>query len=388
MKLGFIDLYRQGANPHKDPIATPRELQACGHVLQLISCDRTVTDRFETAGLPVLPVAAMADGGWRRAGFDAVVALSRFAPALTPMLREIKAAGIPLIVKGDTDGTLGYPLRPNYLRMVPPLAKPGNILRHLKWRLPVRHWVGQKLAHVALADRVVVESPGAAANLVQVLRHWGLETDAAKVRFIPNQVSHHVIDRPVSVAKPRRILAVGRWDDALCKGADLLAATITGLLALRGDYNVTVVGSGLQEVRSRLSDRVAEAIELIDEIDFDALQEIVASTRILLVPSRVESFSFVSAEALCAGASLAATPIESLTYLTGGGAWGTVARDFSAPAITAALLSEIRRWEDERHDPQQTAAHWRSRLSPAVVAELWTRLLEDVSARSESGELW
>jgi glycosyltransferase involved in cell wall biosynthesis len=382
MKIAVIDYYNAGTNPHKDSITTPLLLKALGHNVFLVSCDPTVAATFDVAGLRVQPVAHFSEYVWRRGDIDCVVAISRFDHALTELLREIKLAGVPLVVKGDTDGTLGYPLPPNYLRMCPPSGGISNLLRHLKWRLPVHHWVGQKLAHVALADRVVVESPGAAANLVQVLRYWKLEQHVAKLRIVPNQVAQEVVDATVERKKAKVILAVGRWDDFRCKGADLLSPVVSHLLGARDDYRVTIVGSGIGEVRKRLNGRNSSHVTLIDETGFSDVQRIISTARVLLVPSRLESFSFVSAEALCAGASLAATPIESLNYLAGGGAWGTISRDFSVPAITAALLCEIERWESGERDPLVTAAYWRDRLAPSATAVHWARLLSE--ARGEA----
>lgn len=386
MKLAFIDLYSEGASHHKDPVTTPLSLKARGHEVELVSCDPAVAERFEIAGLPVVPASQLTGRGWGSQNFDAVIALSRFAAPLTPLLTEVKAAGLPLIVKGDTDGTLGYPLKPNYLRIVPVLAHPSNILRQLKWRLPVRHWVGQKMAHFALADRVVVESPGAVANLRQVLLYWGFTSDLGKIHFIPNQVSQLALDVPVGSHRDKTILAIGRWNDALCKGADLLAGTVTDLFKLRDDYEVIVVGTGLDEIRKRLPEHATTRVSLCDELSFAALQQLLVRARILVAPSRVESFSFVAAEALCGGASIVVTPIESLTYLAGGGAWGTVAKGFSTGSVTAALLSEMDRWDNGAHDPQQIAAFWRSRLSPATVTDLWLNLLEGIQADSQGRE--
>jgi len=377
MKIAVLDHYNAGTALHKDSITTPLVLKSLGHTVELLSCDPAVTTPVSIQDLRVEPVAQC---GWRRGDFDCVVAISRFDHSLTSILREIKAAGMPLIVKGDTDGTLGFPLRPNYLRIRPMLDDPANTFRHLKWRLPVRHWVGRKLEHVALAERVVVESPGAAANLGQVLRHWGLTQHLSKVRFIPNQVAQEVIDAPIHTSKPKAIVSVGRWDDMRCKGADLLAPVVRNLLQTRNDYSVTIVGSGVEEVRRRLGDHEVGRVRFLDQVDFPEVQKLILQSRVVLVPSRLESFSFVSAEALCTGASVVVTPIESLTSLAGGGIWGTVARDFSAEAITAALLSEIQRWETGQHAPEAIAAFWRGRLAPSATAVQWSKLLQEVVA--------
>ncbi len=375
MKVAVLDHYNGGTAPHKDSITTPLVLQSLGHAVELLSCDPTLAAPVSIQGLHIAPISQWSS---HLGDFDCAVAISRFDHSLSNILRGMKAAGVPLIVKGDTDGTLGFPLRPNYLRIRPMLDDPANTFRHLKWRLPVRHWVGRKLEHVELADRVVVESPGAAANLGQVLHHWGLDPHLSKVRFIPNQVAQEVIDAPIQNSKPKAVVSVGRWDDMRCKGADLLAPVVRNLLQSRNDYTVTIVGSGVGEVKRRLGDHDAGRVRFIDEVDFSEVQKLILDARVVLVPSRLESFSFVSAEALCAGASLVVTPIESLNYLAGGGLWGTVARDFSAAAITAALLSEIERWETGQQSSEAIASFWRGRLAPSSTAVQWSKLLREV----------
>jgi hypothetical protein len=57
---------------------------------------------------------------------------------------------------------------------------------------------------------------------------------------------------------------------------------------------------------------------------------------------------------------------------------GMVAQDFSAPAIAAALLHEIARWDRCAHDPVAIAAHWRACLAPGVIADRWEALMEEV----------
>jgi glycosyltransferase involved in cell wall biosynthesis len=378
MKIAVLDYYNVGTAAHKDSITTPLVLKELGHTVELLSCDPAVTAAFDLHAFCVKPAGQLLSRGWERGDFDCAIAISRFDHSITNLLSQIKAAGLPLVVKGDTDGTLGFPLRPNYLRIRPMLDEPVNTFRHLKWRLPIRRWVGRKLEHVALADRIVVESPGAAANLGQVLDHWGLGTHLSKVRFIPNQVAKEVVEAPIPTSKPRAIVSAGRWDDARCKGADLLAPVVRNLLHTRDDYSVTIVGSGVNEVRRRLGDRELSRVKLLEEIDFPEVQKLIFKSRIALVPSRLESFSFVSAEAVCGGASLVVTPIESLTYLAGGGIWGTVARDFSVAAITAALLSEIERWEVGQHCPEATSRFWRGRLAPGSTAVEWSKLLAEI----------
>jgi glycosyltransferase involved in cell wall biosynthesis len=321
VNIAFLDDYHAAISPHKDPVTAPLAVRAEGHRVVLLSSDPGFRTNTAISGMEAYRAESFVADAQALADIDCVVAISRFSPRLLPILTRMKAAGVPVVIKGDTDGTLGYPLRPNYLRMRPLRDDIRNALRHLKWRLPVRRWVHQKLAHIALADRVVLESPGAAANAVEVLEYWGLGAEIGKLRVIPNEVSQAVVDIPPNARKPKVVMAIGRWDDPRCKGADLLVPVLDTLLAARPDYSASVVGSGIEDVRRQFGARHPGRLSLLGETDFHALQAMTAgSARILLVPSRLESFSYVAAEALCGGASLAVTPIESLAFLAGGGA--------------------------------------------------------------------
>lgn len=369
MRIAFIDHYREGASQHKDPITIPRALAARGHAVDLVSIDDWQGTLF---GLPTMPVSSWLKNG---PSADAAVCISRFNPQFTHALREIKRHGIRLIVKGDTDGTLGYPLRPNYLRARPLNGNPANWLRHIKWRLPVGTIVRRKLEHVMLANVTVVESPGAAANLIQVLRYWGGAEKAESVRFIPNPVSKAATHVPVSRTKTKTILAIGRWDDTV-KGGHLLRETIKRTLKQRSDYRFVIIGKDGRSIWSALDDTYRSHVECTGVLDFDGTQAALAKGRILLATSLIESFSFAAAEALCAGTSLAVTPIESLVYLAGGGAYGSISRGFTADAISAALVHEIQEWENRSRSPVAIASVWRRQLDDQKIASEWEKVLQ------------
>src|SRR5690606_4036442 len=113
-------------------------------------------------------------------------------------------------------------------------------------------------------------------------------------------------------------------------------------------------------------------LSLHDALPISAL----AKGRILLATSLIESFSFAAAEALCAGTSLAVTPIESLVYLAGGGAYGSISRGFTADAISAALVHEIQEWENRSRSPVAIASVWRRQLDDQKIASEWEKVLQ------------
>lgn len=375
MRIAVIDHYGPWSAPQKDPITIPIALAERGHDVTLISVDDWAGDLF---GLSVCRLssfdAALADGS----GPDAVIAITRFDPHLTPMLRRAKAAGCRVVMKGDTDGTIGYPLRPNYLRARPVLGSPLNILRHLKWSLPLSSIIKPRLEQIAIADATVVESPGAATNLSLVLQSWGMSDRIPAIRTLPNPVTRDVLSLPVHCEKSRLIASVGRWDDPV-KGPDLLWQTINAVLAVRNDYQFLIIGSGSERIRYQVNARHQSRVTATGSIDFLAAHDLVRSSRILLSTSLIESFSFAVAEALCAGSSVVVPPIESLVYLSGGGAFGSIAPAFSAEALSSALLREISAWEAGGRDVCSTAHYWRSQLSSDRIGAMWEGLLSELT---------
>lgn len=374
MRIIFIDHYNPTMSVHKDPITIPHELATRRHDVLLVSVDEW---RGELFGLKVEPLSDWLTNTSYARQPDAVVAITRFNPKLTPILRKLKARGIHLVVKGDTDGTIGYPVPPNYLRVRPLRENPINVFRHLKWRLPLSSVVRPRLEHVILSDLTVVESPGAAVNLVHVLQHWGCAAKIDNLRFIPNPVSPDAMRIPLAEEKIKTIVSVGRWDDP-AKGSNLLRQTITHTLNARRDYSFRIIGNNGHAIRSSLHKKFQNYVECADQLGFEQTQEQISTARILLVTSVLESFSFVTAEALCAGTSVVVTPIESLVYLAGGGAYGSISRAFTSAALNAALLREIHQWEHGARDAEAISMRWRRELDPARIGQMWEQVLETI----------
>jgi glycosyltransferase involved in cell wall biosynthesis len=303
--------------------------------------------------------------------YDSVIAISRFDPALTDALRTIKNYKIPLIIKGDTDGTIGYPLTPNYLRTKPIFKHPLNILRHIKWRSKFSKAVKQKIEQIKLADLVVCESPGALHNINKVFDYWSL--DKNKATFIPNPVSDVSTQRNICESKQKTIVSIGRWDDVACKGTDLLAKVIGLTSKVEINYEFIIIGNCTDKIKRLIPKDSQNKVTFKGHLSFEETQEIIAKAQILLVPSRLESFSLVTAEALCLGTTVVVTPIESLQYLAGDGKFGTVAKDFNPVSIKNALLHEIGLWEQGLRKPRYISTHWKKLLSTKSVGKLWMK---------------
>lgn len=377
MKIAYVDYYQSGQSPHKDPLTIPVALQQIGYEVVLISCNPAFDGIKQLNGLPVLSLEMVEEDCWSSFGFIGVVFASRLDVRFTPAVRRIRESGLRLVIKADTDGTWGHPIPPNYLRARPLAEGPINWLRHLKWRLPIKYWVEKKLEQVRLADAVIVESPAAAVNATSILLHWGLGSLAQKIRFIPNPVSPIALSLPLREQRCDRIVTVGRWEDRKVKNTKTMLCVVRQFLNVNKKFDFEIIGTGLDadEVSEYLWEYIDSGrVKIISELPYLKLQERLGQAKITLIPSTLESFCFVAAEALCAGSSIVATPIESLIYLTGGGCWGSIARGFGEEQILAALICEVEAWERGLKDSDGLSCFSRKRFDPHDIAYQFANL--------------
>ena len=336
-----------------------------------------------SAGVGDPPFPLVLDGDlhdrafWSSLKLDAALVISRLAPDARPIIDAIRACGVRLVLKADSDGTLGYPLAPNYLRILDWRAAPvRTLLRTLKWRAPLQHFVRPKLEQIGLADAVVIESPGALANVQRVLAHWKMPALAGRVHFVPNPVAPDIIAAPVPESREALVAAVGRWDDERPKNTAAMVASLVEFLGTRDDFRAVIIGPGVPLVERLLADCPAATrtrIEVAGPVDHGRLPAYLGRARMLLMPSRMESFGIAAAEAVCCGCSVVVTPVESLAFLAGGGQSGTVAAGFGAGEIHRALVDDARKWDQGSYSPLAIAARWRAVLDRRVIA---SRLLE------------
>lgn len=378
MKIAFLDVYGPASDQRKDPITIPHALAALGHEVILVSVNGP---SGELHSLTVLSLEDWLTDVTRGRVPDVLIAITRFNQRITSILRRAKAAGCIVIVKGDTDGTVGFPLRPNYLRARPILANPLNIFRQLKWSIPVPSIIRTRLDQISISDATIVESPGAAANLSYFLYFWGCHKYVQKINAIPNPVAPDVALLVPPENKEKLIVSIGRWDDPV-KGPTLLSETIARTLNVRQDYRFVVIGPESDAVWKKLEPRHREQVQSTGTLDFLSAHQHVRAASIMLTTSLIESFSFATAEALCTGCSVVVPPIESLIFLAGGGSYGTISSNFSAKAMTSSLLFEIEQDISGRRNCKEIACHWRSKLSPDIVGRIWDELISSLAQSS------
>jgi glycosyltransferase involved in cell wall biosynthesis len=372
MRIAVVDYYGPGIL-HKDPANITLGLRDIG--VEALFVARNLVNEFNGSQSPFPLVSSAAIetvSFWSDLSVDAVLLISRLAPDSDRIVAAIKAAGVRLILKVDSDGTLGYPLVPNYLRTLSWRNDPlRTLIRHAKWRFPMRRYVGKKINQIAMADAVIVESPKARINILSILKHWKCEHLSLKVRFVPNPVAPDVFALDAMIAKKKLVMAVGRWEDFGPKNTHVMVRSIIEFLQMRKDYQALIVGSGnevIKHILEKFNSDLLNRLSVLGVVDHSLLAQRLAEAQILFMPSRMESFGIVAAEALCVGCSIAVTPIESLEYLAADGFSGTVACGFDTSKVKEALLAEVKRWDAGEHSSLEISEYWRARLDRRAIA--------------------
>ncbi len=319
------------------------------------------------------------DEFWTKDNSDVILAYPLRGTLYSPLLAKIKASGKKVLLKLDSDGKIAYPLQRDYF-MVP-----------LKERLSLRNIVGDVWWHVAsesqkrnrhaavalelikrveLSDAVIIESPDAQSNLNYFLTAWGRSDLTKKTVFIPNPVRPEFTEAPLN-KKEKTVVAFGRWDDYKQKNTAVMIQTIAAFLENRVDFKFIVFGGGIDILNAALADTprsVKERMEILGFVEQPQIPQMLSKAKMLFVPSRWESFSIASGEALCMGSTLVGTPLESLRYLSLQGFSGTTASTFQKEALLAALIQDAFKWDINQYDQQKIAVFWRSKLNRKNVA--------------------
>jgi len=313
---------------------------------------------------------------WLENDSDIILAYTRLSASYTPLIEKIKSIGKKVLIKSDSDGRIGYPLPPSYLRA--PIFEEvalKNLLRHVWWRMPFKSLhskrAAQRIRQIELSDGVIIESPDALSNLNYFLATWGRRDLIKKTYFVPNPVTPEFIDSEIN-KKENIVVSYGRWDDFKQKNTRLMVETIVEFLKERRDYTSIIFGTGTEKIESLIGDipeDIGDRIRVLGFVERDKIKEFLSNARIFFIPSRWESFSIATGEALCMGCSIVGTPVESLRYLSMQGFSGTISSTFEREAILSALLQDSMKWDYGYYEPEKIADFWRAKINRKSVAE-------------------
>jgi glycosyltransferase involved in cell wall biosynthesis len=288
-------------------------------------------------------------------------------------LAAMRQAGLKILSKADTDGSVGIRLfaKTYFRNSVEPARNPLDGLRRFKHFLHrwCRHRseIGPVLTSVRLSDGVAVETEIARKNLTQTLRYYGASDQISKLTVMPHSVRSLFLDGDIPLQRPRKIFAGGRWDDDQ-KHPELLASTIRLLFKTDPAVEVVVAGSGDGSVFQPLV-RSSPRFQWLGRISEEQVRQQLVQSRVLLSSSRWETHPVGALEALVSGCTIVGPPIPAFQELAAAG-FARVSAKHSARSLAQAVSVELDRWECGDYAPQFIAGYWRSKVTPDALAKL------------------
>ena len=258
---------------------------------------------------------------------------------------------IPLVVKLHTPTLLGNEL--NEARFISTKKTLGRVYRYLKWAVRsfagdacMRHYAlkGEFLfaddserKHALRADCVV--SPSAALLALQTTK-WNLDPRRTRVIPYPYAPEDRLLSIPVE-SDYGTVAFHGRLEPR--KGVMELADAIPLVLRERPRTQFRFVG-GIHPYEVLCKRILAQAgpfknnIIFTGRVPLDSIPEYLASTDILVVPSRWENFPNVCLEGMSAGRAIVATRAGGLPEMLNDGEAGCLVQPASPKAIAEEII--------------------------------------------------
>lgn len=202
----------------------------------------------------------------------------------------------------------------------------------------------------------------------------------AEVRLIGNAVDSELFELSRSTPAEPYILYLGRLD-IFHKGLDVLLDAFQQFSTSNPAVSLRIAGAGKDAgALSQMVWRspVAERIALVGSVSEGEKRSLLSGARMVVMPSRMEGWGLVAAEAMAAGAPLIASAAGSLPEVTGG-ASGAVLVPPGDPAELAAAMERLERDGDSRTALGARARDYaRERYNWDRIAEQHYNLLREV----------
>lgn len=239
----------------------------------------------------------------------------------------------------------------------------------------------EKACRLVSPDRLILHVTSEDEAVQSVKRLPGVATAIVPNGIqVPESVGH------VARGDKLRIVYIGRLDPI--KGIENLLSACRSLGCLHLDYSLTIAGDGAapyvaklrSEIkRSNLSGRVA----MIGNVEGEAKRDLFAHADVVVVPSHMENFGMVVAEALAHAVPVIAsrgTPWQRVEEV-GCGLWVDNDPESLASALTAAQVMPLRRMGECGREWMRREFTWAS--VAANMLGLYRQLVEDMHARPQ-----
>lgn len=324
---------------------------------------------------------------WKIQQPDAVILNTWGVPRYDGIRKAVCSLGCPVVEKLDTDGVKS------------PRIYPAHSLRRSLVDYDRRHYIPLglraqlyglakfciSLALPSTLDKRIIrcmrrvpmfaaETPLGAERVRRFFRMYSVSPVPAVVA-IPHPVQTDYMSWSAQDLKQNRVVAVGRWHDAV-KGWPLLKKVLTNFLALNPGWSATVVGPGSIELGRSLAAKYAGRFHGAGSLLHQELAKVYCSSKIYLLCSHSETFNIAAAEALCCGCSFVGpSQIASTAYFAGKSS-GTVSHVRSPAHMLDALRTEVGEWDLGRRNPNLFSKAWREELGYQSVAQRYVDIFQ------------
>lgn len=336
-----------------------RELQQLGHECRVVMPLPAHADDLPGSALLRVERRKLYQASWwQQLGIDAVILYSWGDPRYTGIARAIRKAGLRLIVHFDSSGELHEHLQRPGCRII---NKIKDILIN---RLRSRHL---DYAQVITTSRPCIEALRKDAYYGPAL--------AAKCHEFPTPVEACFSYN--GGTKSPRIISVGTWQLPV-KRANMLMKTLLLTLLEHNNAEADICGAAspaMQEWHQMLPPYLRSRVHLHGQCTHQQLCALYNEASVLLCTSASEGSHGASAEALCCGCSIVCPPRPLLNvvrwYTTRNS--GTVAAEDTAESLSAALLYELKLWDQGHRQAAQIDATWQACFQVSHLPDLLNR---------------
>lgn len=218
--------------------------------------------------------------------------------------------------------------------------------------------------------------------LLEAIRSYGIDRPS---EVVPNAVDTSIFFPPDAAEKRdarRRLLFVGNLEPLHLKGFPTLLQALVLLRERQGGWRLDVVGDGPERARYAISvteSGLNEYVTFHGSRPKTAVAQAMREADLLVLPSRIETFGVVAAEALVSGLPVVSTNVGGIPEIVDEGSGRLVPPD-DPVALADALYRVLANLE--LFDRSAISAAARDRYSPGVVGARLTRIYESVLAES------
>ncbi len=320
---------------------------------------------------------------WKSHGLDGVVLYAWGAPRFRHVARAIRESGAILILNQDSSGVISplcgvsawmaeqWTIRGGGTSPSSTLRAVAGIIMGASVGLlrtdPLR------AAHLTQGHHIAALHPAAAENYRKLCQIYGGRDLANRVVILPHAVSPDLGFVENFPKIQNRIIAIGRWDDAIQKRPGLLMETLGLLLSREEGVEVDIVGGGSEVFTpwlARLPADQTARVKVHGRLPHSGIRDLLRTASVYYCPSAYESFNIAAAEALCCGCSVVSADIPTMASFRwfAGTDSGTLARLDDAQSHAAAISQELAHWHSGNRIPEKISTHWSNILHADMVA--------------------